>query len=109
MSDVRLGRLVVGTEDVEDAARVFEENLELPGTREGQSVQIAIGPSTIELSAGAQPLGMSRLVLEVADVDALEKRLREAGVECERDGESLKLEAAATHGVPLEIVRRTTS
>ncbi len=109
MSDVRLGRLVVGTESVADAARVFEENLELPGSREEQSVRIAIGPSTIELSASARPLGMSRLVLEVSDVDALEKRLREAGVECERDGLSLKLEGTATHGVPLEIVRRTAS
>ena len=99
-----LTRLVVGVDAVADAASIFEQKLELPGRAEGESQVIPIGSAEIELSASAQPRGLSRLVLECDDLAACERRLAERGIPFERDASgALRLGGEATHGVTLEI------
>lgn len=104
MSDLRLDRLVVGVDSLDEAARVFAERLELPGVREGEAHRVGIGASSIELSETAQPRGMNRLVLRCDDLEATARRLRERGVPFQREEDgALRLEPGATHGVPILI------
>jgi hypothetical protein len=104
VSGLRLDRLVVGVESLEEAARVFAERLELPGVREGEAHRVGIGASSIELSETVRPKGMSQLVLRCDDLEATASRLRERGVPFRREEDgALRLEPEATHGVPIVI------
>lgn len=104
MSDLKLHQVVVGVASLEEAARVFSENLELPGAREGAAHRIRIGAASITLTEGESGPGLQRLVLSGADVASIAERLRAAGVSFEERDGALVLDGASSHGVPLEII-----
>lgn len=103
MSELKLHQVVVGVASLGEAARVFADNLELPGARDGDAHRIPIGAASIALSEGEDGSGLRRLVLCGADTARMAERLREAGVPFEERDGALILDGTSSHGVPLEI------
>jgi len=84
----RLDRLDVATNDLNDAASIYEKNFGFKVTRFGEHASVTIGGAEIRLASGvsaadaikANGEGMFALWLEADDLDQVVAALKKAGI-----------------------------
>ena len=84
----RLDRLDVATNDLSDAASIYERNFGFKVKRSGEQASVTIGSAEIRLASGASAAdaigangeGMFALWLEAEDVDQVVAALKKAGI-----------------------------
>ena len=107
-----LKRLVIAADDPEAATRVLEVAFGFARTDgPGDTPRLAIGNAEIEARSVECESGLSRLVLEVDDLEAAADALARRGIDASRrelDGRAaLDVPAAQTHGAPLTLVAKS--
>ena len=92
-SALRLSRLVIGAKEPRETARVFQRLFAFPASDHAGRIMLRVGGAALEIAPSADvggTEGMAALAMVGRDVDALR---------------AFTMTPAATHGVPLHIIR----
>lgn len=110
----RLERITIAADDVTEAAAAWRQVLGLQlADREasGDATLLVAGETLLELRPGKGVKGLSALVMEIDDMEAMVTRLRESGfalseVQVVGGVPTVDVDRASSHGVPIRLIER---
>lgn len=109
-SPLRLKRVVIGSPDPKETARIFQRLFALPeqGMNDGPRTMLSVGKGALLLVPADEVGGLEGMValsMVAEDLEAVSARLREAGAAMLNGAGELTVEPKSSHGVHLHISR----
>ena len=109
-SPLRLKRVVIGSQDPKETARIFQRLFALPehGMNDGPRTMVSVGKGALLLVPAEEVGGLEGMValsLVAEDYDAVSARLHDAGANMLSGAGELTVEPKSSHGVHLHISR----
>lgn len=109
-SPLRLKRVVIGSPDPKETARIFQRLFALPeqGMNDGPRTMLSVGKGALLLVPADEVGGLEGMValsMVAEDLEAVSARLREAGAAMLNGAGELTVEPKSSHGVHLHIYR----